>query len=81
MLDELEEAARRLRPGEVSEPIRTRSGVHLLRVLAREEGGKTEDSARFEEVRQKLYNQALEERFQRWLSEDLYKQHHVEIFD
>ncbi len=81
MLDELEEVARRLPEGEVSEPIVTRSGVHLLRVLAREEGGKGNRSALEEEVRQKLYNQALEERFQRWINEDLYKQHHVEILD
>lgn len=81
MLDELEQAASRLKVGELSEPIRTRSGVHLLRVLAREEGGKVDRSALEEEIRQKLYSQALEERFQRWITEDLYKQHHVEILD
>lgn len=81
MLDELEEAASRLKVGEVSEPIRTRSGVHLLRVLAREEGGQADRSALEEEIRQKLYSQALEERFQRWITEDLYKQHHVELLD
>lgn len=81
LLDELEQAQAPLKVGEVSEPVRTRLGIHLVRVLAREQEGQVDRSALEEEVRQKLYTQALEERFQRWLSEDLYKSHHVEIFE
>lgn len=81
LVDELESAQQRLQVGEVSEPVRTRLGVHLVRVLAREQEGQIDRNAVEEEVRQKLYSQALEERFQRWLTEDLYKLHHVEIFD
>ncbi len=81
LLDELEETQQRLKVGEISEPVRTRLGIHIVRVLAREQEGKIDRSALEEEVRQKLYNQALEERFQRWLNEDLYKLHHVEIFE
>ncbi len=81
LLDELEQAQERLKVGEVSQPLRTRLGIHLIRVVAREQEGQLDRTALEEEVRQKLYAQALEERFQRWLSEDLYKLHHVEIFE
>ncbi|MCX8071898.1 MAG: peptidylprolyl isomerase [Candidatus Binatia bacterium] len=80
LVDELERAQEQLKVGEVSPPVRTRLGIHLIRVLAREQEGSVDRSVLEEEVRQKLYSQALEERFQRWLSEDLYKLHHVEIF-
>jgi parvulin-like peptidyl-prolyl isomerase len=81
LMDELEQAQEKLNVGEVSEPVRTRLGIHLIRVLAREQEGQVDRSALEEEVRQKLYSQALEERFQRWLSEDLFKLHHVEVFE
>src|SRR5205809_705349 len=34
-----------------------------------------------DEIREALYNQALEERFQNWLSRDLRERHHVEVLD
>ncbi|GIW44676.1 MAG: hypothetical protein KatS3mg077_1958 [Candidatus Binatia bacterium] len=81
LMDELEQAQEQLKVGEVSEPVRTRLGIHLIRVVAREQEGQVDRSALEEEVRQKLYSQALEERFQRWLSEDLFKLHRVEVFE
>jgi hypothetical protein len=34
-----------------------------------------------DEIRDKLYNDALEERFQQWLTRDLRERHHVEVMD
>ena len=77
----LEEAAFRLKAGEVSEPVRTAAGFHLLRpeqdITA---GHKSLDEVR-DSIRETLYNDALEERFQQWLSRDLRERHHVEVLE
>ena len=70
-----------LKPGEVSEPIQTAAGFHLLR--AEEDiaaGHKSLDEVR-DTIRDALYNEALEERFQQWLSRDLRERHHVEVLE
>ena len=77
----LEDAAFRLKPGEVSEPIQTAAGFHLLR--AEEDiaaGHKPLDEVR-DGIRDTLYNDALESRFQQWLSRDLRERHHVEVME
>ena len=78
LLDELDRATAKLAVGEVSAPVRTRAGLHLLKVEAREGAGTEHSAAESEAIKEKLYNAALEERFQRWITEDLRAQHHVE---
>jgi hypothetical protein len=34
-----------------------------------------------DDIREHLYNDALEERFQNWLSRDLRERHHVEVLN
>ncbi len=77
---ELAEALADLKPGEYSDPIPTRSGVHIIRLDERTAVGpaKAPDSER-EEIKEKLYTKALEERYARWLKEDLRSRHVVEI--
>ena len=78
---ELEEALLKLKPGEVSQPIRSGSGFHLLRLDQRiASGHKPLDEVK-EDIRDTLYNEALEARFQQWLSHDLRERHHVEVLD
>ena len=79
LLDELEQVTAKLDVGEVSDPVRTRAGLHLLKVEAREGETAERSAAESEEIKEKLYNEALEERFQRWITEDLRAQHHVEL--
>lgn len=77
---ELASALASLKPGEYSAPIQTSSGVHIIRLDERVEAGeaKASDTER-EEIKEKLYAKALEERYQRWLKEDLRSRHLVEI--
>jgi len=79
MLDSIEAAALRLKVGEISEPVRTKIGIHILKLEGREGAShqKLDDLA--EQIKQQLYNAALDERFQKWLTEDLRKRHNVEM--
>jgi len=77
----LDRAAFSLRPGEVSPPIRTARGVHLLRVdRVTGTGERPLDDVR-EEIREEMYNEALQSRFQEWLSKDLRERHQVEVLN
>jgi len=78
---ELEEAAFALEPKKVSEPIRSGGGFHLLRVDERIAAGRRPLEEVKDDIRESLYNDALEERFQNWLSRDLRERHHVEVLN
>jgi len=81
MEHDLESAAFALEPGRVSEPVRAGGGFHLLRVDERVGAGHKPLDEVQDEIRDTLYNQALEERFREWLSRDLRERHHVEVLD
>src|SRR5438067_10955909 len=81
MEHDLERAAFALEPGRVSEPVRAGGGSHLLRVDERVGAGHKPLDEVQDEIRDALYNQALEERFREWLSHDLRERHHVEVLD
>jgi peptidyl-prolyl cis-trans isomerase SurA len=81
LLDTLEKAAEKLKVGEVSEPVRTKVGLHIVKLEAREGESHQKLDELAERIKEQLYNAALEERFQKWLTEDLRKHHHVEMRD
>src|SRR6266705_2177519 len=81
MEHDLESAAFALEPGRVSEPVRAGGGFHLLRVDERVGAGHKPLDEVQDQIRDTLYNQALEERFREWLSRDLRERHHVEVLD
>ena len=51
----------------------------IVRLDDRITGGEGLADSQAEEIKQRLYNNALEERYNRWLTEDLREDHHVEI--
>jgi peptidyl-prolyl cis-trans isomerase SurA len=77
----LEDVVFRLKPGQVSEPVRTRGGVYLLRVGDRVAAGHRPLEKVEDEIRESLYNEALEARFKSWLTQDLRERHHVEVLN
>ncbi len=80
LLDDMEKVVAKLDVGQVSKPLRTKMGVHILKLEARRgDSADTLETAVAEQIKEKLYAQALEERFQKWLSEDLKKRHHIEL--
>lgn len=82
MRDELEAAVAGLDPGEYSKPVRVANSIHIVRLDERIGAGSTDtkaSDAEREEIKEKLYTQALEERYARWLKEDLRQKHSVEM--
>lgn len=81
MSDALDRAVFALKPGEVSEPVQTPEGFHILRVdeVVGADYRPVEDVE--DEIRDKLYGEALERRYQEWISRDLRERHHVEVLN
>lgn len=80
MVESLDKEALKLKTGEVSKPVRGPGGLHILKVVARrDEGSDTPSAEASDEIKQKLYADALDSRFKEWLQTDLRKHHHVEI--
>jgi len=79
MQEELGGAVKKLKPGQVSEPILAGGGVHLVMVEEVKQGSDTPVDQFSDTIKQKLYNEAMEERYDRWLREDLRLKHYVDI--
>ena len=79
MVEPLEEVAFRLKAGMLSDPIRSAGGFHLLKVEEREGSVEQPFAAVADQIREELYENALQHRYERWISEDLHEAHHVEI--
>jgi len=94
MAKEIDDVAFSLNPGEVSQPFRNNAGVHLLKVEERtgstpkpapaspseKKSTSAIDPAVAEQIKQKLYNEALRQRYERWFQEDLRFRHQVDNF-
>lgn len=80
LLKEIEEIAfEKLSVGEVSQPLRTSLGFHLIKLEGRDGGTPLPLSVVQGQVKEELYATALEERFQKWLKSDLRRKHRVEV--
>jgi peptidyl-prolyl cis-trans isomerase SurA len=81
MNKEIEDVAFTLKPGEVSQPFRTGAGVHLLKVEEHAQSGQQQlNDETTEEIKRKLYNDALRQRYDRWFQEDLRFRHNIENY-
>jgi peptidyl-prolyl cis-trans isomerase SurA len=77
----LDQAVFGLPPGGVSAVVRADDGFHVLRVDKYEPAGyRSLDEVR-EQIRETLYQRAVEERFQEWISKELRARHNVEVFN
>src|SRR5262249_397753 len=78
---DLEPVAFALRQGQGSDVVRGDHAFHILRVEKIDPPGyRTLDEAR-DQIRETLYQKAVEQRFQDWLSKDLRERHSVEVFN
>ena len=80
LLKEIEEVAfQKLSVGEVSEPLQTSLGIHLIKLEEKDPGRLLPLSEVRGKIREELYATALEERYQKWLKTDLRKNHRVDV--
>jgi peptidyl-prolyl cis-trans isomerase SurA len=79
MQEEFEKAVFSIKPGEVSAVIETASGFHIIKVEQRAGEAHQPLAEVKDDIREKLYRENMEERYDRWLKQDLRAQHHVEI--
>jgi peptidyl-prolyl cis-trans isomerase SurA len=79
MVKPLEDVAFRLKAGSISHPIRSPAGFHILKVEEREGSVEQSFEAVAEMIREQLYQQELQERYERWLRAEISDAHHVEI--
>lgn len=80
LLKEIDEVSfNKLSVGEISQPIRTGLGVHLIKLEGRDGGRLLPLSEVAAKIKDELYAKASEERFQKWLKADLRKRHRVDV--
>jgi len=77
LVGEIERAMGALKPGEISQPVRSRFGIHLVQVIERrsQDVGEKRQRAR---VRQQIHSRKADEKLQTWLQE-LRSQAYVEV--
>lgn len=74
-----ESATAKLGEGDVSAPVEGGGGLHIVKVLSIHSKGRRPLAEVSEQIHEKLYEARLEERYQKWVNEDLRKEHRVEI--
>ena len=67
LLPGFEEVANTLKPGEISDIVQTRAGLHILRVEARKEGAVRSFEEAREEIKTDLLQAKTEQKYQEWL--------------
>ena len=67
LLPGFEEAAAALKPGEISDLVRTRAGFHIIRVESRQDGGYKPFEEVQEEIKTDLLQTKTEHKYQEWL--------------
>jgi len=79
LISELADAAFNMSPGDISQPISTSLGVHILKVEDRDRGSVKPLSEVEGKIKAELNAKVSEEQFLKWLKSDLRKNHHVDV--
>jgi peptidyl-prolyl cis-trans isomerase SurA len=78
---ELERAVTGLKPGQVTEVVKSGASFHILEIDSIASGGHRPLADVQDEIRERLYGEDLQKRFDDWLSKDLRDRHAVQVFD
>ena len=78
LLPGFEEAVAQLQPGEISDVVRTRVGLHIIRLEARQAGTMRPFEEVQEEIKSEILRDKTERKYQEWL-ESLRQQSYIKI--
>ena len=80
LLKPIEDAAfDKLSVGQVSRPIRSSMGLHLVKLESRDIGAVLPLSKVASKIKEELYAKAMEERYSKWLKTELRRKHTVDV--
>lgn len=79
MVKAVEDVAFRLPAGVLSNAIRSPAGFHLLMVEERQGSVQQPFEAVADQIKEELYQRALQRRYETWMRDDLREAHHVEV--
>jgi peptidyl-prolyl cis-trans isomerase SurA len=69
----------KLSVGQISRPVRSSMGLHLVKLDSREIGASLPLSAVAPKIKEELYAKAMEERYAKWLKTELRRKHTVDV--
>lgn len=75
-----EDAVAQLKEGEVSQPLVSEQGVHIVRLVRKMPPGRVPLADVKDKIRSKLYDEKLQARFQTWMHKGLREEHYVDEF-
>jgi peptidyl-prolyl cis-trans isomerase SurA len=78
VLDPIQNAIENMQVGQISEPVRTVHGFHILKLEAHDKPGVKPLAEVSAEISSKLMTEKAKQEFAKWVETDLVKQHYVE---
>jgi parvulin-like peptidyl-prolyl isomerase len=76
--DSILAAVKTLKPGEISQPVRTSHGIHIVKLEDHEVPGLVPLNEVKAQIRAQLVDQQTSVQLEKWVESDLVKQHYVE---
>jgi len=79
--DQIATAIKQAKPGDIAPLVHTRYGFHVIKVEEHQEPGEQPLAAVKDQIHDKLVNEQAKDRFERWVDQDLAKQHDIETLN
>jgi peptidyl-prolyl cis-trans isomerase SurA len=76
--DQILAAVKQLKPGDISQPVRTSHGLHIVRLEEHQVPGMVPLSEVKAQIRDQLVSEQSSAQLEKWVESDLVKQHYVE---